>query len=215
VRRSPIIVGVVIALGVLGLMGVLVWSATIFEDDFSPPKPGWLIGTDPFGNGTWSVIGGEYQVLVSRPRAISFSFAPVKELSEFCVESAVRILATSARGSEVGLAVAGQGTGQATRFLTFGIFSDGAYRLGRFAAGRIEDLPVATAPLSLRPAGLSNTLRIVAQGNTLHFYANDQLLATAQQTASGRIGFFGRAGRTPFAIGRFDYIRIMTPDCKP
>jgi hypothetical protein len=41
VRRSPIIVGVVIALGVLGLMGVLVWSATIFEDDFSPPKPGW------------------------------------------------------------------------------------------------------------------------------------------------------------------------------
>jgi hypothetical protein len=214
-RKSSAIVGMVIALSVLGLVGVLVWSATIFEDDFSPPKPGWLIGTDPFGNGTWSVVGGEYQVLVSRPRAISSSFAPVKELSEFCVESAMKIMGTSARGSEVGLAVAGQGAGQAARFLTFGIFTDGAYRLGRFTAGKIEDLPVTTAPVSLRPAGLLNTLKVVAQGSTLHFYANDQLLATAQQSPSGRIGFFGRAGRTPFAIGRFDYIRIMTPDCKP
>ena len=214
-RKSSAIVGLIIALGILGLIGILVWSATIFEDNFSPPKPGWLIGADPFGNGTWSIIGGEYQVLVSRPRAISSSFAPVKELSEFCVESAVKIIGTSARGSEVGLAIAGQGTGQAARFLTFGIFIDGAYRLGQFTAGRIENLPVATAPVSVRPAGLFNTLKVVAQGNTLHFYANDQLLATAQQAASGRIGFFGRAGRTPFAIGRFDYIRIMTPDCKP
>lgn len=214
-RKNSMIGGLVIAMSVLGLIGGLVWSATIFEDDFSPPKPGWLIGADPFGNGTWSVVGGEYQVLVSRPRAISFSFAPVKELAEFCVESAVKIMGTSARGSEVGLAVAGQGAGQAARFLTFGIFTDGAYRLGRFAAGAIEDLPVATAPISLRPAGLFNTLKVVAQGDTLRFYANDQLLATAQQSPSGRIGFFGRAGRTPFAIGRFDYIRIMTPDCKP
>jgi len=208
-----------IALGVLGIFALIVWSATLFEDDFTTPVEGWLVGPDPQGNASWRFSDGEYQVVITRPQAVTWSLAPAgRSFAEFCVEIDTRQLPV-ARG-EVGLAF-GFGTQDNKEiFKTFGIFEDGSYRLGRFTEGQLRDLAVATAPLKLNPAGTGrfNNLRVVAKEGNIEFYGNNQLLATAeakQVEATGEIGFFGRSGVEPFVTGRFDFIRIMTPDCKP
>jgi hypothetical protein len=91
--------------------------------------------------------------------------------------------------------------------------------LGRLSQGLIEDLPVTTEPFKLQPADFFNDLRVVARDGVIQFYGNGELLATLDREETGldptgEIGFFGRSIE-PFATGRFDSIRIMTPDCEP
>lgn len=220
-RKWSSLAGLSIALGVLGLFALIAWSATLFKDDFTEPAEGWLVGPDPQGNARWSFHDGEYQVMLARPEALSWSLAPIVEaFPEFCAEIAARQLPVAP--GEVGLAFGFRSQDEKEIFNTFGIFPDGSYRLGRFAQGQLANLPVATAPLKLYPSesGRFNNLRVVARDGELQFYGNGKLLATLkleqlQVKPEGGIGFFGRSGAEPFVTGRFDFIRVMTPDCEP
>ena len=215
--RSSVI-GLLIALGVLGVFALVAWSATLFEDDFTTPAEGWLSGPDAQGKATWSFSNGEYQVLVIRPDAVTWSLAPRGESgSEFCLEVDARHLLFS--WGEIGLVFGASLQDNGEVFNTFGVFEDGSYRLGRFAQGELENLPVTTAPSKLYSSGHINNLRVVSRNGTVQFYGNGVLLATAeaeqlQLGSVGEIGFFGRSAEAPFAVGRFDYIRVMTPDCE-
>lgn len=221
-RRSWV-AGSLIALGVLGSIALIALSTTLFEDDFSPPKEGWLMGASPDGNAVWSFTPEEYEVLMTRPQGVSLSLNPSgQNFAEYCTE--IKAVLLSLIPGEVGLVFGAkdkdQGQGQ-EGFATFGIFADGSYRLGRLAEGKIENLPVSTEPLKLGVAGTSSLLRVVAKEGTLEFYGNDQLLATLRVEdvpgldATGEIGFFGHTVGAPLLLGRFDFIRIRTPDCAP
>jgi hypothetical protein len=207
-----------IVFSVIGVMALIAWSATRFEDDFSPPKPGWLVGADPQGTAIWSFSGGTYEAFISRPGAVAWSLNPTGEsFSEFCVD--IVALLTSFASGEVGLAFAARDEHGNVSFQSFGVFRDGSYRLGRLSQDLIEDLPVATQPLKLQPANFFNDIRVVARHGVLQFYGNGELLAALDREETGldptgEIGFFGRSIE-PFATGRFDSIHIMTPDCEP
>jgi hypothetical protein len=217
-RRKALLYAVLVVFSVIGIMALIAWSATRFEDDFNPPKPGWLVGPDPQGTAIWSFSAGAYEAFISRPEAVTWSLNPTGEsFSEFCVD--IVALLTSFASGEVGLAFAARDGDGNVSFQSFGVFRDGSYRLGRLSQGLIEDLPVATEPLKLQPADFFNDLRVVARDGVIRFYGNGELLATLDRKdmgldPTGEIGFFGRSTE-PFATGRFDSIRIMTPDCEP
>lgn len=213
------IAGGLIALGVIASIALIAWSTTLFEDDFSPPKEGWLIGPSPDGNAVWSFTPEEYEVLMTRPQGVSLSLNPSgQNFAEYCAE--IKAVLPSLIPGEVGLAFGAKDRGQ-EEFATFGLFADGSYRLGRLADGQIENLPVSTQPLKLGVAGTSSLLRVVAKEGTLEFYGDDQLLATLRVEdvtgldPAGEIGFFGHTVGAPLLLGQFDFIRIRTPDCAP
>ncbi len=217
--RRSCLAGGLIALGVIASIALIAWSTTLFEDDFSPPKAGWLVGASPDGNAVWSFTPDEYEVLMTRPQGLSLSLNPSgQRFAEYCAE--IKAVLLSLIPGEVGLAFGAKDQGQAG-FATFGLFADGSYRLGRLAEGKIENLPVSTEPLKLGVGGTSSLLRVVAKEGTLEFYGNDQLLATVHVEdvpgldPAGEIGFFGHTVGAPLLLGRFDFIRIRTPDCAP
>lgn len=214
-RRFSSKPGLLVSLALLVGVGVLAWSATLFEDDFDPPQPGWLLGPDPQGNAVWSASEGIYQVLLTRPNAFSTSLAPAGSFSEFCLEGVVQQAFNNPSHAEVGLLFAGSGEEEPASALTFGVFPDGSYRLGRWSDGALVDLPVATPPLKLRREGANNVLRVVVRQDEVRFLANGELLATLQREAQGEVGFFGRSPAQAFTAGFFDAIRVMTPDCEP
>lgn len=217
-RGKSSLIGLLIALGMLGVFALVVWSATLFEDDFTPPSGGWLSGPGAQGNAKWDFSNGEYQVLVTRPDSVSRSLAPTVESSpEFCLETDARQLPFSY--GETGLVFGfNRHDGQET-FGTFGVFADGSYRLGRFTQGEIENLPVTTAPTKLSYNDYNN-LKIVCKNGIVEFYGNDTLLASAEADqlgleVGGKAGFFGHSSIGSFTVGSFDYIKLMTPDCDP
>jgi len=214
--REPSVIGPLIGLVVLGLFVLIAWSATVFEDDFASPAQGWLSGPDAEGKAQWSFSNGEYQVLVFRPDCVTRSLAPTETSSaDFCLETDARQLPFSS--GETGLVFGfSRQDGQET-FGTFGVFEDGSYRIGRFTQGQIENLPVTTAPTKLTCSDYNN-LKIVSKDGVIEFYGNNRLLASAKADqlgleVRGKTGFFGHSNLGSFAVGRFDYIKLMTPDC--
>ncbi|MFB6271920.1 MAG: hypothetical protein ABEL51_03395 [Salinibacter sp.] len=211
------LLGGAIAVAVVAAIGLMGLSATLFFEDFQNPAEGWLEGPDPNGNGEWSFSEDTYRVLVTRPEGISQSVVPGDtEPANFCLEISSRVL--SNRPAEVGLMFGRQGDDGSAN--TFGVFADGAYRLGRLDGSTIENLPVTTASRKLSPAGTLNTLQIVAQENVVEFRANGRSLAEVDRNdlsidPRGEIGLFGRTLGQPLAQGEFNTVRIMTPDCEP
>lgn len=211
--------GAVIAVAVVGIVGLIGASATLFFEDFENPAEGWLEGPDPQGNGEWSFSEDSYRVLVTRPEATSRSSVPEdSSFDEFCVEVNSRVL--SNRPGEIGLLFGAQDGSEGSNGLTFATFPDGAYRLGRLDDGSVENLSVTTAPRTLQSAGTFNTLQVVVEEDRLQFRANGETLADANRgdvsvDPGGEIALFGRSLGEPLAQGEFDAIRIMTPDCEP
>lgn len=218
-RINSFTFGILIAIVVLVGFALIAWSATLFEDDFTKPVEGWLVGPGPQGKATWGFSDGKYQVLITRPETVTKSLAPTgQDFTNFCLKVGARQLPVSP--GEVGLAFGYKDQDKGVVFNTFGVFEDGSYRLGHFSQGELSNLNVSTAPMKLYPSasGRFNNLRVVVQNGTIQFYGNDKLLATVKEQdlkTTGRIGFFGRSGPEPFVTGRFDYITIMTPDCEP
>lgn len=212
-QRWPAAAGVMVGFLVIIAIALIAWSTTWFDEDFEDAQSGWSVGLDPTGRGSWRISNGFYEVFILHTDSISRSLAPPGELIEspFRLESIVRVMPGST--GEAGVIFGYRSSDGQEEYNTFGIFEDGSYRLGRMLRGRLEDLPVTTAPIGLHPAR-SNTLRIEIDAGVIRFYGNERLLATVTEEgvdASGEVGLFGRSKSDPFFVARFDSINLSLP----
>jgi len=204
-RTTLLVVALVVALGLIA------WSTTWFDEDFENGSGGWFIGFDSAGGGNWQVVNGRYQVLMARDASLSQSLSPRAEViiePPYSVETVVRI--QQGTPGEAGLVYRCNTVEGVEECRTFSVLADGSYRLGRILRGRLETLPITTAPHRLYTSR-DNTLRIEALGDTICFYGNGRLLATVTEEGvhpAGEVGLFARTETEAFFVARFDSITL-------
>jgi hypothetical protein len=87
---------------------------------------------------------------------------------------------------------------------------DGAFRLRKLAAGRIQTLHDWTMSLSIANDGSSNTMGLLAVGNRIFPVANGEVLAEVEDSTffSGNYGLYANAQETPGLTIAFDNFKL-------
>lgn len=181
------------------------------EDD-EAEFDGW---TDD-GSGTWSVSEGVYVMTGNKGNAGRYSHY-AQEYSDLTLQADVRKTSGDSNSSSFGYGLYFRSDGVQSNYYEFIIVVDGYYQVGKSIDGKFAKLTEITQSDAI-VAGYSkwNTLKVVALGNTLAFYANDILLTTIQDDSltTGKVGLLAidAASSDSPDIVEFDNVLIDDPE---
>ncbi|MGD8586601.1 MAG: DUF1080 domain-containing protein [Chloroflexota bacterium] len=186
-------------------------SDLLFGDEFGPEGAGpWVLEGDEFGSTT--IQDGRLVIDMNQPGSLQYTALDEPTFTDFDLVVETQLVEGGAEAT-YGLLFRMAGPEQ---FYRFELTGDGRYVIERRDVGGawqrlVADWQKSTAILG--GLGAANRLRVTAQGPTMTFYANDQLLKEVQDStySGGRIaldaGTFGQQ-RT---IVAFDNLAVRAP----
>jgi Tol biopolymer transport system component len=159
----------------------------VFSDDFSNPNSGWsTVAADTYRVG---YEGGEYFIAHTEQNDVShWQTYPLQVFSDFTAEVKVRFEAVD---EFVGAALIWRWQDN-DNYYRFRIRNTGQYDLVKKVDGQSQTLISATSSPHINTGIAVNTIKVVAAGDLIQIYANDQRLAdfNDESFAQGRIGLY-------------------------
>lgn len=183
-------------------------GSLLFQDDFSKPTSGWLVGQDD--RGLVQFDGGGLRILVTQPASARLT---VPRLSF----RDVRIEVDTAKmggpdDNNFGLVCRYQ---DEANFYFFEISSDGYFTVGKYKDGVMSLIGMTQMQShnAIHQGVAINHLRADCSGSTLAFYVNGKQLMGAedQDLKSGDIGLIAGALKTPGTDILFDNLSVVQP----
>jgi hypothetical protein len=178
----------------------------VYQDDFSDPASGW---DDAFDKYTMKQYGNQkYHIVIQTSNLMAWGLAN-RDISDFVME----VDTAQEEGPDnngYGLLFRMQ---DRQNFYRYDISGDGFYLLSKFVNGEWVTLVNWTASPHITRGQRANRLKVSAFGPTISIYANDQLLATANDKtfSHGNFGFFAGTFSDPNLWVSFDDIRVWSP----
>jgi hypothetical protein len=168
-----------------------------------------------------TLANGVYEMAGNRDNKHRFSHHAVRAC-DFAYEADVRKTAGDAGdtlypGGIVFRSDVAPGQRVPRNYYQFVAVRDGQYMMGkRVNGGAFEQLVEWRSSRAFRTGyGTWNTLKVVAEGNRLRLYANDQLLTTVRDSSfdCGHVGVFAidAASSTPADTVQFDNVHLYVP----
>jgi hypothetical protein len=185
-------------------------TAEIIEHDFSTDATGWQ--TD--GSGRWSVFAGHYEMIGNGANDAGYSRLEMLSVSDYTIEANVRKVSGDNDTYAYGYGLYLRSDVSAENFYEFNILEDGRYMIGKTVDGRFSRLVEYTATSALNTGlGSWNRLRVVIEGSTLSFFANDVWLTTITDSdlLEGAPGLFGIDAASSFVrdVVEFDDVFVV------
>ncbi|MEZ4729848.1 MAG: hypothetical protein R3E79_22175 [Caldilineaceae bacterium] len=179
------------------------------EESFTT-ETGVLAGNQQPGQWTLAVMAdqGVYQFQLW-PGRLAWSTLALDDLSTYWLEASFTIADLMPDGYTGFL-----GRYQdAENFYLFVIDGTGHYQVLRWQDGALTTLQPWNSSPVLNQAGYENLLALADDGQTLRFYANDQLLFTVEAPVlpAGATGLVGGAGERTMAKISVDWLRLYAP----
>ena len=206
--RSFLILSV-IALAVAGCQANQAKSGSLlFQDDFSKPSSGWLVGQD--GNGLVQYDRGGIRIYVSQPAAARLS-VPNLSFNDVHIEVDTAKLA-GPDDNNYGLLCRYQ---DEANFYFFEISSDGYYSVGKYKDGVMSLIGMSQmqSHTSIHQGNALNHLRADCAGPNLDFYINGKKVSGVvdNDLKSGDIGLIAGALKTAGTDVLFDNLSVLQP----
>lgn len=184
------------------------YGDAIFTDDFTNPDP-WSTGKSAAG--TVTIYNHELSLVVSQPNGYLYSFRKAPTLTNFYAE--ITASPRICRGEDqYGLVIR---VSPDLALYRYGLTCDGRTRLDKLFNGTASSPQPLIYGNSI-PAGAPSTsqLAVLAIGEELHFYANDEFQFTVRDRSltSGFIGVFARASSDdPVTVIFTDLVVTLPP----
>jgi len=164
-------------------------------------------------SGRWHIADGVYVMAGNKANSGRDTFYN-RILCDFTYQADVRKVAGDSSSTGYGYGLLFRSDGTPENYYEFIIESGGQYQIAKSVNGKFERLVDWPRSNALRTGyNQWNTLKVVAKGDTLQFYANDKLLDTIKDTAHscGQLGLFAidaSSSTTPDKV-EFDNVLIM------
>jgi hypothetical protein len=199
----------VLALAVSGCQANQAASGSLlFQDDFSKPSSGWLVGQD--GSGLVQYISGGMRIFVSQPAAARLT-VPNLSFKDVRIEVDTVKLA-GPDDNNFGLICRYQ---DEANFYFFEISSDGYYTVGKYKDGIMSLIGMSQMQShnSIHQGASKNHLRADCTGSNLAFYINNQKVTSVvdHELKSGDIGLIAGALKTAGTDIFFDNLSVLQP----
>lgn len=187
-------------------------STILFEDDFSDSNSGWDRSSSD--NGSTDYDNGVYRMMVNQPGYDIWANPGLYFEGAVSIE----VDATKVGGEEdddYGLLCRYTGVPSSPSYYFFWISSDGFAVIGKVTAGTMEFISSESmvATNAINQGRATNHLRADCIGDSLEFYVNGQMVASAVDSdfAGGDIGFVVGTFDIPFAEFTFDNLVVTVP----
>ena len=191
-------------------------SNVIFEDDFSDPNSGWVVGSDEEGEGKYE--DGGYRAVVTKADWTKWTVNPrIGELGDFSLEVDAKSIVAS-RYSYYAVLFRKRGDEQYVFAIRSG---DGSYQLDAqtYAIGKYDDadwhiLKDWTRSNYIEKGTSTNRLKVTCSGAQITVYVNGHKLATVTDDSLGRgvVALASASGPFGRADVLFDNLTIYAPD---
>jgi len=168
------------------------------------------------GSGLWAVSDGVYTMTGNGGDLIRDSHYQ-QELTDFSFQADVRKVRGDGDGFVYGYGLHLRSDGTQEIYYEFNILYDGRFMVGKSVNWNFSKPIDWTTSKELRTGyGQWNTLKVVARGNILEFYANRVLLATIEDStfSAGKVGLFAvdaAMSQEPDVV-QFDNVFMGDPD---
>jgi hypothetical protein len=177
-----------------------------FQDDFSKDVGVWQ--TFDEAKAAAAIANGYLNITVKEPFTVSLSIAALN-LNDFD-------LSVITKQTSVGTA---NGYGVIFRYIDdknfyrFDIGGDSKWAVSRRMREQWIHLSELKSSAAIQPSPSTNTIRIVARGDSFEFYANGSLLGKLNDSnlAIGRIGLFASTFDDPKTQVIFDDVKVVKP----
>lgn len=157
----------------------------VFSDPLSDNSKGVNWAEDPTVCG---FMGGAYHVKEPNPNYVNDCLANDSNYSNFAFEVQMQIV----QGDGGGIIFRDQDTAQAYRSYALDVYQDGSYNLYKVngAGSNIQTLTSGNSTAIKQGLNQSNLIAVVAEGNTITVYVNQQRIASITDStfSHGRIG---------------------------
>ena len=158
------------------------------------------------------VENGQFNLLIKKPKYVGWSECTTAEYSDFVVEADAAQVAgpdNNIYGVLFRYDLGGDD------FYVFAITGDGFYTLNIDGAKHTEPDVIVdwTESSAINKGQQTNHIKVVAVGNNIEYYVNDQLLGQAQDTrlTKGTVGFFAGSTEVSGVQVSFDNLKISNP----
>ncbi len=183
-------------------------GSLLFQDDFSKPTSGWLVGQD--SNGLVQYVGGGMRIFVSQPAAARLT-VPDLSFSDVRIEVDTVKLA-GPDDNNFGVLCRYQ---DEANFYFFEISSDGYYGVGKYKDGLMSLIGMSQMQSynSIHQGAAANHLRADCAGPNLEFYINGNKVTGVEDNdiKSGDIGLIAGALKTAGTDIFFDNLSVVQP----
>jgi hypothetical protein len=183
-------------------------GSLLFQDDFSKPSSGWLVGQD--GSGLVQYISGGMRIFVSQPAAARLT-VPNLSFDDVRIEVDTVKLA-GPDDNNFGLICRYQ---DEANFYFFEISSDGYYTVGKYKDGVMSLIGMSQMQSHniIHQGAAANHLRADCAGSSLAFYINNHKVTSVvdQDLKSGDIGLVAGALKTAGTDIFFDNLSVLQP----
>lgn len=182
--------------------------AAYYTDNFSDPASGWPVGDDD--NRTYAYADGQYQILVKTPSVVWWATPGAKATDFTASVSAHR---TSGAWGAYGILI---GINEDWSQLYQFIVEDTYFSIWKYDNGSWTALQDWTASGHINAGTAWNRLKAVRNGASIAVYANNQLLATVNDssfTGLRRIGLVAQSADDSGLDARFDDFALYPASC--
>jgi hypothetical protein len=191
----------------------------VFEDDFTNPSSGWIIGSESgavcgYENGGYRIVVKEADTLIGRDNK------QITYLGDFALEIDAKCLSSNEDGicGSYGILFRQQDSENFYFFAihTGDIFTPGNYCIKKCARNTVTDLIAHTYSYKINKGKSTNHLKVVCQGARITVYVNGYELATVTDYSfpKGDIRLVAWSGSESQgeADVLFDNLKIYVPD---
>ncbi len=181
-------------------------AVVLVKDNFASKATGWSEWT-PVGETKYEQ--GNYVIRVSEEDHGVYGCYPKLIASDFALEIDARLT----EGSEDASLELIFRYKDAANYYGFELNRQGQYRFNKLADREWQDIGINwTSSPAIRTGDGTNHLKVVAQGPTLSFYANNQFLATIEDSSidRGKIGLSANRRKGGVVTAAFDNLKLYT-----
>ncbi len=182
----------------------------LYYDDFSPSNVGrWRIEGDYLGS--TAIEGEQLTIEVKSPNTIQYATLEDPAFSDFELEVDATLV-DGASNSTFGVLFRIQDSGE---FYRFELMNDGHYMIERFGGedNWIRLVDDWTFSESIVSGGVANRMKVIADGPSLSFYVNGDLLKEVTDTSlvNGYIGLDAGTYGSSLTVASFDNLVLSNP----
>lgn len=198
-RAAPTVTAIARATALAG-------ATVTFQEDFTTNENGWWVGegSDDYGDYESRVVDGVYRFsMTSKQPAWNWNWVPNYSAKDFWLRVQVTLVEASA---DANVSITFR-ENKNSDFYRVQFANDGTYRVRLFQGGEWRTLQewMSSDAIRLEP-GVANIFAVLVEGSDFTLYANDQELATVQDSA------LSEAGKISLAIGLDEGNQTVTVD---